>query len=50
MDRHHEIFPEAGLSLCQGAACLVGIEPGQLLFSEAPKLVDALWVAERLPG
>ncbi|MGX7875857.1 ImuA family protein [Mesorhizobium sp. ORM6] len=23
-----------------------GIEPGQLLFSEAPRLVDALWIAE----
>ncbi|UDL87462.1 hypothetical protein LGH82_19965 [Mesorhizobium sp. PAMC28654] len=41
-----EIFREAGFPYARGLHSLFGIEPEQLLFSEAPKLVDALWVAE----
>ncbi|WP_421917560.1 ImuA family protein [Mesorhizobium sp.] len=41
-----EIFHEAGFPYARGLHSLFGIEPEQLLFSEAPKLVDALWVAE----
>lgn len=41
-----EIFREAGFPYARGLQASFGIEPKQLLFSEAPKLVDALWVAE----
>ncbi|CCV04323.1 conserved hypothetical protein [Mesorhizobium metallidurans STM 2683] len=41
-----EIFREAGFPYARGLHGLFGIEPGELLFSEAPRLVDALWVAE----
>ena len=41
-----EIFREAGFPYARGLHAVFGIEPGQLLFSEAPRLVDALWVAE----
>jgi protein ImuA len=41
-----EIFREAGFPYARGLQSSFGIEPEQLLFSEAPKLVDALWVAE----
>lgn len=41
-----EIFREAGFPYARGLRASFGIEPEQLLFSEAPKLVDALWVAE----
>jgi len=41
-----EIFGEAGFPYARGLHAAFGIEPGQLLFSEAPRLVDALWVAE----
>lgn len=41
-----EIFHEAGFPYARGLHAGFGIEPGQLLFSEAPRLVDALWVAE----
>ncbi|KAA3451346.1 hypothetical protein C7I87_07045 [Mesorhizobium sp. SARCC-RB16n] len=41
-----EIFHEAGFPYARGLHASFGIEPGQLLFSEAPRLVDALWVAE----
>lgn len=41
-----EIFHEAGFPYARGLAGLFGIGPEQLLFSEAPKLVDALWIAE----
>ena len=41
-----EIFREAGFPYASGLNALFGIEPGQLLFSEAPKLLDALWIAE----
>jgi len=41
-----EIFREAGLPYATGLARDFGIVPEALLFSEAPKLADALWVAE----
>ncbi|WP_235984472.1 ImuA family protein [Mesorhizobium neociceri] len=41
-----EIFREAGFPYAKGLQGLFGIAPEQLLFSEAPKLTDALWVAE----
>jgi protein ImuA len=41
-----EIFREAGFPYARGLQGLFGIAPEQLLFSEAPKLSDALWVAE----
>ncbi|MCF6123545.1 MULTISPECIES: hypothetical protein [Mesorhizobium] len=41
-----EIFREAGFPYARGLHASFGIEPEQLLFSEAPRLVDALWVAE----
>lgn len=41
-----EIFREAGFPYARGLQSLFGIAPEQLLFSEAPKLSDALWVAE----
>ncbi|WP_183464402.1 hypothetical protein [Mesorhizobium huakuii] len=41
-----EIFREAGFPYARGLQACFGIEPEQLLFSEAPKLVDALWIAE----
>ncbi|UCI30762.1 ImuA family protein [Mesorhizobium sp. B4-1-4] len=41
-----EIFREAGFPYARGLHASFGIEPGQLLFSEAPRLLDALWVAE----
>lgn len=41
-----EIFREAGFPYARGLHACFGIEPEQLLFSEAPRLVDALWVAE----
>ncbi|TIR69843.1 MAG: hypothetical protein E5X15_26795, partial [Mesorhizobium sp.] len=41
-----EIFREAGFPYARGLHAFFGIEPEQLLFSEAPKLVDALWIAE----
>ncbi|RWE23429.1 MAG: hypothetical protein EOS77_30455, partial [Mesorhizobium sp.] len=39
-----EIFREAGFLYASGLHALFGIEPAQLLFSEAPKLRDALWI------
>lgn len=41
-----EIFREAGFPYARGLHACFGIEPEQLLFSDAPRLVDALWVAE----
>jgi len=41
-----EIFREAGFPYARGLHAGFGIAPEQLLFSEAPKLVDALWIAE----
>lgn len=41
-----EIFREAGFPYATGLHGLFGIEPEQLLFSEAPRLLDALWTAE----
>jgi protein ImuA len=41
-----EVFREAGVPYAAGLRELYGIEPEKLLFSEAPKLGDVLWVAE----
>lgn len=41
-----EVFHEAGLPYAAGLARAFGIEPRHLLVSAAPKLADALWVAE----
>ncbi|AZN97044.1 hypothetical protein EJ066_06930 [Mesorhizobium sp. M9A.F.Ca.ET.002.03.1.2] len=41
-----EIFREAGFPYARGLHAVFGIEPEQLLFSEAPRLLDALWTAE----
>lgn len=41
-----EIFREAGRPYAAGLAQLFGLSPGELLFAEAPKLLDALWIAE----
>lgn len=41
-----EIFREAGFPYAAGLIRDFGIAPENLLFSEAPKLADALWVAE----
>lgn len=41
-----EVFREAGFPYARGLHAAFGIEPEQLLFSEAPRLADALWVAE----
>lgn len=41
-----EIFREAGFPYARGLQAMFGIEPETLLFCEAKKLVDALWVAE----
>ncbi|RWP44603.1 MAG: hypothetical protein EOR06_31740, partial [Mesorhizobium sp.] len=40
-----EIFREAGFPYARGLHAVFGIEPEQLLFSEAPRLLDALWIA-----
>lgn len=39
-------FAEAGLPYAHGLLRLFGIAPQSLLFAEAPKPVDALWIAE----
>jgi protein ImuA len=41
-----EIFREAGFPYAAGLTRDFGIAPEALLFSEAPKLADALWIAE----
>lgn len=41
-----EIFREAGFPYAKGLHGFFGIAPEQLLFSQAPRLVDALWIAE----
>lgn len=41
-----EIFREAGFPYARGLQAMFGIEPEHLLFCEAKKLTDALWVAE----
>ncbi|MET3662062.1 ImuA family protein [Aquamicrobium ahrensii] len=41
-----EVFREAGFPHAAGAQVLSGLSPERLLFAEAPKLADALWVAE----
>lgn len=47
-----EVFAEAGFPYAAGLHRAYGIKPSQLLFAEAPKLADALWIGEeaaRLP-
>jgi protein ImuA len=47
-----EIFREAGMPYALGLAQSFGLGPEALLFAQAPKLTDALWIAEeaaRLP-
>jgi protein ImuA len=47
-----EVFSEAGFPYAAGLHRAYGISPSQLLFAEAPKLSDALWIGEeaaRLP-
>ena len=41
-----EIFREAGLPHAPGLSQRFGIPPQRLLISQAPRLVDALWIAE----
>lgn len=41
-----EIFREAGLPYAAGLTQTFGISPEELLFADAPKLADALWIAE----
>ncbi|TWG97895.1 protein ImuA [Mesorhizobium sp. J18] len=41
-----EIFSEAGFPYAGGLRAFFGIDPEALLFSEVPKIQDALWVAE----
>jgi protein ImuA len=41
-----EIFWEAGFPYAGGLQAMFGIEPEGLLFCEAKKLTDALWIAE----
>lgn len=41
-----EIFGEAGFPHAPGLASGFGLEPDALLFAEAPRLADALWIAE----
>lgn len=41
-----ELFREAGLPYAPGLADRFGIPPARLLVSKAPRLLDALWIAE----
>jgi protein ImuA len=41
-----EIFRETGFPYAGGLQAMFGIDPGALLFCEAKKAADALWVAE----
>ena len=41
-----EIFQEAGFPYAPGIARSFGIKPDNMLFAEARKLIDALWIAE----
>ena len=45
-----EIFREAGFPYARGLQAGFGIAPEMLLYAEAPKLVDALWIAEEAAG
>lgn len=40
------IFHEAGLPYAGGLAQSFGLQPDELVFADAPKLADALWIAE----
>jgi protein ImuA len=41
-----EIFREAGFPYARGLHASFGLQTEQLLFSQTPRLVDALWIAE----
>jgi protein ImuA len=41
-----QVFTEAGFPYSPGIAALFGFSPDELLISQAPKLMDALWIAE----
>ena len=45
-----EIFREAGFPYARGLQAGFGIAPGNLLYAEAPKTTDALWIAEEAAG
>src|SRR5262245_43056935 len=41
-----QAFAETGFPYAPGITALCGLSPDELLVSQAPKLVDALWIAE----
>ncbi|WP_144378615.1 ImuA family protein [Mesorhizobium amorphae] len=45
-----EIFREAGFPYARGLEANFGIAPKNLLYAEAPKITDALWIAEEAAG
>ncbi|MCG7508665.1 ImuA family protein [Mesorhizobium retamae] len=45
-----EIFREAGFPYARGLQANFGIAPQDLLYAEAPKISDALWIAEEAAG
>lgn len=45
-----EIFREAGFPYARGLQANFGIAPENLLYAEAPKVTDALWIAEEAAG
>lgn len=45
-----EIFREAGFPYARGLQASFGIAPQDLLYAEAPKISDALWIAEEAAG
>ncbi|PLP56883.1 hypothetical protein CYK37_24115 [Mesorhizobium loti] len=45
-----EIFREAGFPYARGLETGFGIAPENLLYAEAPKVTDALWIAEEAAG
>lgn len=45
-----EIFREAGFPYARGLQANFGIAPENLLYAEAPKVTDALWIVEEAAG
>lgn len=45
-----EIFREAGFPYARGLQAGFGIAPENLLYAQAPKVTDALWIAEEAAG
>jgi protein ImuA len=45
-----QAFAETGFPYAPGIAALCGLSPEELLVSQAPKLMDALWIAEEAAG